>query len=94
MSEVTLSIDHPAGLHLRPARMFFQTASGFKSTIYVMNLDRDDTLEVDAKSLFEIMRLGVSRGHHVRVRAEGDDADDAIAALSELVARNFGEPRA
>lgn len=94
MSEVTLSIDHPAGLHLRPARMFFQTASRFKSDIRVTNVDRDNHLEVDAKSLFEIMRLGVSRGHHVRVRAEGDDADDAIEALSNLVAKNFGEPRA
>ena len=91
MSETTLTVDHQAGLHLRPARLFFQTAARFRSNIQLTNLDRQEDLEVDAKSLFDIMRLGVSQGHRVRVRAQGDDADQAITALEELVARNFGE---
>jgi phosphotransferase system HPr (HPr) family protein len=91
MSEITLTVHHQAGLHLRPARLFFQTAARFKSAIRLANLDRDPDAEADAKSLFDIMRIGVSHGHRIRVRAEGDDADQALAALEQLVNTNFGE---
>jgi phosphotransferase system HPr (HPr) family protein len=91
MSEVILTIRHPAGLHMRPASLFLQTAARFKSTIQLANLDRREEVEVDAKSLFDIMSIGVSRGHRVRVRAQGEDADEALAALRELVAANFGD---
>ena len=92
MSEINLTINHKAGLHLRPARLFFQTAARHKSTVMMANLDRDPDVEVDAKSLFEIMRIGVSSGHTIRVRAEGDDSDAALQALKKLVDTNFGEP--
>lgn len=94
MSEIILTIQHQAGLHLRPARLFFQTAARYRSTISLTNLDRDETAEADAKSLFDIMRIGVAHGHRVRVRAEGEDADAALAALQELADTNFGEPLA
>lgn len=91
MSEITLTINHPAGLHLRPARQFFQTAARFASRITIINLDRNPQDEADAKSLFDIMRIGVSHGHRVQVRAEGDDAQEALEALQALVDSNFGE---
>lgn len=89
--ERVLSINHPAGLHLRPAALFVKTAARFVSDIRLTNLDRSDNLEVDAKSMFGLMQLGVSQSHRVRVRATGDDAADALDALGRLVEQNFEE---
>lgn len=90
--ERTLTIAHPAGLHLRPAALFVKTAARFGSQIKITNLSRPDAPEVDAKSMFGIMQLGVSQDHEVRVRATGPDAEDAVQALQDLVDNNFAEP--
>lgn len=86
-----LSIDHPAGLHLRPAALFVRTASRFASQITLKNLSRDGAAEVDAKSMLGVMQAAVSQGHQVQLQAEGADADAALASLAELVASNFAE---
>ena len=89
--EATLQINHEAGLHLRPAALFVRTAKRFTSAIRLTNLSRPDSKEVDAKSMFGLMQLGVSQGHEVRVQATGDDAAQAISALQQLVDSNFAE---
>jgi phosphotransferase system HPr (HPr) family protein len=91
MTETTLTIKHSAGLHLRPAALFVQTAAKFKSTIKLRNLSRQNGPETDAKSMFGIMQLGVSQGHQVLVRADGPDEQDAVETLRRLVDNNFGE---
>ena len=92
MVETTFTIDHPAGLHLRPAALFVQTAARFTSRVRLKNLSRANAPEVDAKSLFGIMQSGVSQGDQIRVYAEGPDESAAIAALQALVERNLDEP--
>jgi phosphotransferase system HPr (HPr) family protein len=89
--EAVLTIAHPSGLHLRPAALFVKTAARFGSDIRIANLNRPDSPEVDAKSMFGLMQIGVSQDHQVRVRATGADAGDALAALQRLVDRNFEE---
>jgi phosphotransferase system HPr (HPr) family protein len=86
-----LSIGHPAGLHMRPAALFVQTAGRFASQIRVCNLSRDNAVEADAKSILGVMQLAVSQGDQLLVRAVGTDAAEAIAALSALVESNFGD---
>ncbi len=90
-SETVLTIDHPAGLHLRPAALFVKTASRFKSDIQLKNLSREGSPQVDAKSMFGVMQSGVSRGHRIQIVATGADADQAIAALERLVHTQFEE---
>lgn len=90
--ETMLTVNHPAGLHLRPAALFVRTASRFQSQVRARNLSREDGAEVDAKSMLGVMQAAVSQGHRVLVRATGADADAAIAALADLVARDFEEP--
>ncbi len=85
-----LTIDNPAGLHARPAALFVQTAANFGAAVRVRNLTRG-TPFVDAKSILGIMTIGVKKGHDIEVEAAGDDAEEAIQALSALVANNFGE---
>lgn len=89
--EITLTITHPAGLHMRPAKDFVQTATRFQAQLRAHNLDRPGSPEANAKSMIDIMKLGVAQGHRILITAEGDDADAALAALEQLVTSNFGE---
>ncbi|NJM07408.1 PTS-dependent dihydroxyacetone kinase phosphotransferase subunit DhaM [Candidatus Gracilibacteria bacterium] len=91
VAEAVLHITNSAGLHMRPANLFIQTASRFQSIIRARNLDRPERPDGNVKSMLDVMKLGVASGQRLAVRAEGDDADAAIAALSALVQSNFGE---
>jgi phosphocarrier protein HPr len=87
MPEMKLVIGNKVGLHARPAALFVQTANKFRSTITVIN----GKARANAKSILNILTLGVGSGSVVTVIAEGDDAADALRALEQLNAGNFGE---
>lgn len=90
MTEVTKTVNHPSGLHARPASLFVQTARSFKSRITVQNISRENSKEV-AVSAFNLLQIGVKSGHDVRIRAEGEDEQEAVTALLDLIDNNFGE---
>jgi len=76
------------GLHARPAALFVQTAARFKDT----RVEVVKNGEVrDAKSILNVLTLRVSQGMTITVRADGPQADAAVAALEDLVDRDFGE---
>ncbi len=83
----TFLVDNAIGLHARPAATFVQTAMRFKSRIVLRAGER----EADAKSLLGVLGLGVRQGTEVEVRAEGNDAEQAVRALLELARNRFGE---
>ena len=91
MPEATLEVRNPSGLHARPAAAFVKAANTFKSEIRIANLSRDPAHEVSARSLLAVLALGVSRGHQVRISAEGEDGEEAIRVLRELVEGGLGE---
>jgi len=76
------------GLHARPAALFVQTAARFKDTR--IDVVKDGTAR-NAKSILNVLGLGVSQGTTIVVRAEGPEAEAALAALSDLVDRDFNE---
>ncbi len=82
-----LQIAHPMGLHARPAALFVQTAKRFQSDVWVQH----ETREANAKSITDVLTLGVKSGANVSVRAEGDDAVEALEALRTLVESNFAQ---
>jgi dihydroxyacetone kinase phosphotransfer subunit len=86
-----LTIRNKVGLHMRPASEFVKTAARFKAQIRARNLDRPESRPGNAKSLLDVMKLGVSQGHRIELNVEGDDAQAALDALAQLVAGNFGE---
>jgi phosphocarrier protein HPr len=86
MTEKTLTIQHPSGLHARPASLLVQEASKFQSKITLVKAGK----EVDAKSLLGVMSLAVKQGDEITVRAEGADAEQAVSALVERL-ENLGE---
>ncbi len=85
--EASLVITNKSGLHARPAAVFVQTAARFQSKVTV----RFDDKTANAKSIMSVLKLGVSMGDTIVVQAEGEDAEQAIAALMDLIQRKFGE---
>lgn len=92
MVETTVTVSHSAGLHLRPAAIFVQTAARFGSEVRIQNLSRPDTPEVNGKSMFGIMQSGVSEGHLICLRVEGPDEETALKTLRDLIDRDFEQP--
>ncbi|KPV52960.1 PTS sugar transporter [Kouleothrix aurantiaca] len=90
MTEATLTITNAVGLHARPAAMFYKKTREFKSKITIQNLSREGGKELPV-SPFNLLQMGVLQGHQVRLRADGDDEQAAIEALTQMVADNFGE---
>jgi phosphocarrier protein FPr len=88
--EIHLTIRNQLGLHARPAAKFVTTATRFQSQIIVRNLTKN-TEFVRGDSINQVATLGVRQGHTIAIAAQGNDADEALAALQALVATNFGE---
>ena len=87
MIEGVAPIVNALGLHARPAAEFVKTAGKYRSNVMV----RKDALEVNGKSIMGIMMLAAECGSSLHIRADGEDAGDALAALTALVATGFGE---
>ncbi|MDQ6741570.1 MAG: HPr family phosphocarrier protein [Candidatus Dormibacteraeota bacterium] len=85
-----LTVDNEHGLHLRPAADFVRLAARYRSRVTVANLTRGGGRQANARSLLEITSLGIDRGHLIRLTAAGEDAGEAVKALSELIRSNFG----
>ena len=85
--ERSVTIVNKNGLHARPAAELVKTASRFQSEITMV---RDD-LEVNGKSIMGVMMLAAECGAELLVRADGPDAEQAVQAIADLVARKFGE---
>ncbi len=90
MQNIRITVNHPVGLHARPAAQFVQTASKYKSAVTVANITKDSAV-INAKSILLVLTLGVHQGHEIEIVADGADEQDALAALKDLVDNNFGE---
>lgn len=87
MIERDLEIKNKLGLHARAAAKLVHTAARFKADIKIRKGDE----EVDGKSILGILLLAAGRGSVVTVRAAGDDENDALNAVQELIERKFDE---
>jgi phosphotransferase system HPr (HPr) family protein len=90
MRAVEIEIRNPSGLHARPAATFVKAAAAFRSTVTVENLTREAP-PVNAKSILSFLGGGIGNGNLVRVTAQGEDEDQAIEALRDLIASGLGE---
>ena len=90
MTEVVLTVNNKDGLHARPAKDFIKKAREFGSAITIQNMSRPASQPV-ALTPVGLLNIGVRQGHAIRLRADGPDETEAIAALTQLVEDNFGE---
>lgn len=80
MAERETTVGPEAGIHGRPAARFLKAAKGFSSEIVLVKGDR----EVNAKSILKITGLA-RKGEKITVRAEGEDAEQAVETLADLI---------
>ncbi|MDY3052405.1 MAG: HPr family phosphocarrier protein [Ndongobacter sp.] len=87
MIEKRVKLVNEVGLHARPASIFIMEAVKFVSDIFV---EKDDKI-YNAKSIMSILSMGASKGETITIRAEGEDAQEAVDTLAELVQTKLGE---
>jgi phosphocarrier protein HPr len=87
ISEREVRIENRNGLHARPAAEIVKAASKFRSEVTI----RRDDMEVNGKSIMGVMMLAAEYGSTLWLRANGEDAEQAVEALAALVASRFGE---
>jgi phosphocarrier protein HPr len=75
------------GLHARPAAQLVRLAATFDAEIELAK----DGVGVNGKSIMGVMMLAAECGSSIMIRADGPEAEQAVEALAELVARGFGE---
>ena len=80
-------IKNKFGLHARPSASLVQTASRFRSDIKV----EKDGQVADGKSILDLMMLAAAQGTYITVKANGEDAQEALRAIGDLIDRQFGE---
>jgi phosphocarrier protein len=81
------TISNKLGLHARPSAQLTQTAARFACEIHITRNGR----RVNAKSIMGVMMLAAGQGSTVTVDADGDDAEQALDAIGELIGGGFGE---
>jgi len=87
VTQCTVTILNPLGLHARAAARFVHAASGFGCRIKVGRGGR----EVDGKSIMGLLLLAAAKGTGITITADGPDEGAAIAALCALVERGLDE---
>jgi len=75
------------GLHARPCHAIASTALRFASSLRIAHQGQS----VDAKSILDLLTLCAAPGAELELIAEGDDADEMLRSVVELVAQRFGE---
>jgi phosphocarrier protein len=83
-------ITNKLGLHARPAMQFVDIANQFKSNVMV-HKGGDEPADADGKSVMQMIILAAVEGTPLRIEAEGEDAQQAVDKLVELVQGKFGE---
>lgn len=87
MQRADAVIVNKLGLHARPSAKITQLASKFKSEVWMSKGAR----RINAKSIMGVMMLAAARGSKLTIQADGPDEQEAVVALSRLIADGFGE---
>ncbi|MBM3857780.1 MAG: HPr family phosphocarrier protein [Verrucomicrobia bacterium] len=87
LKSITKDIVNRHGLHARPAALFVKTANRFQAEIWI----EKEGERVNGKSIMGLMMLAAGKGSTLSLIADGEDADELVKALEELVKSGFGE---
>ena len=81
MFEKEVTVQNQVGLSARPATFFIQKANCFKSSIWIEKEER----RANAKSLLGVLSMGIVKGTAITLIADGEDEDDALNGLEQLI---------
>jgi phosphocarrier protein len=83
----TVKVQNSMGVHARPAALIVKIASKYKSDVYISKNGR----EINGKSIMGVMMLAAEMGSEILFKIHGEDQEQAMAALVELVNNKFYE---
>jgi phosphocarrier protein HPr len=87
MIEREVTIVNSLGMHARPAAKVVRVASNFRAHVEL----ESNRQVVNGKSIMGVMTLAAECGASVRIRTDGEDEEAAMAALTDLIGKGFGE---
>ncbi len=85
-----VTVSSPLGLHGRPAAMLVQLASRYRSKISLCRPEDPDN-PADCRSILSLLVLAATQGTDLLLCAEGEDAPEAVAAITEFFSQSFQE---
>lgn len=83
MIEKTVQVSLDTGLQARPAAQFVQEANRYTSDLFL----EKDNKRINAKSIMGLMSLAITKGTEIKLLAEGPDAEEALAALTQFITK-------
>lgn len=83
--DVTISM--PEGLHARPSTLLSQKAAGYAGSVKIHS--NGDT--ADAKSIFDLLAMGLPQGSVVTIEVEGPAAEETLDSLAAMFDDGFGD---
>jgi phosphocarrier protein HPr len=87
VQQTRVEIINKLGLHARASAKLTQLAGRFKSEVWLCRNGR----RVNAKSIMGVMTLAAAKGSTLDIETNGSDEQEAIDAVTKLVADRFGE---
>ena len=75
------------GLHARASARFVEVVEKFESEVIV----EKDGLEASGSSIMGLLMLAASKGTSIKVTLNGNDVEELVLALEELINSKFGE---
>ncbi len=82
-----IQIVNKLGLHARASAKLSQLAAAFPCEILLSRNGR----QINAKSIMGVMMLAAGIGSSVTLETVGEQADEAMQAMTELINNRFGE---
>lgn len=87
MPEANAEIVNKLGLHARASAKLTQLAGSFPCEVWMERGGR----RINAKSIMGVMMLAAGKGATVKLITSGDQAEEAMQSLLQLIADRFGE---
>ena len=87
MPSAEIEIINKLGLHARASAKLSQLAAQFPCEIFLSRNGR----QINAKSIMGVMMLAAGIGSSVTLETVGEQADEAMQALTALINNRFGE---
>jgi phosphocarrier protein len=91
MYKRTTAIKNATGLHARPAADFIGAAGKFQSEIILRRKGGEEDEDANAKSIVNVLSLGLTQGEEIEIEAEGPDEKKAVDDFVDLIDSKFGE---
>jgi len=89
VSEAEFTIANVLGLHARAAAQLVKLANRFRCDVSM----ECDGQRVNGKSIMGVLMLAAAYGAAVKVRCDGEDAEECLEEISVLIESKFGEEK-